>query len=180
MAIKGVTFGASSGSITGKREIATDHEADAVSESYRVNIPQDDGLAFWQGHNTKAPKISKQLSRSSSRYWLKKKFKPEPTPKPAPKRSTYASIVRNFELPPSITFVLCFWIKTQSANAQLISVIEKTTEPRNFWPRYFNNHNYYYYWPKRVNKENNIINVSIFRKMLQLHIGYRRLERLVC
>ena len=175
LAIRGVTFGAGTGAAIGKREIAS--QADANPKSYKANKSQDDQLTFWQGRKIKAHKISRvPLRQPLIRYWTTRKpTTPPPTPTPA---QSHASIERNFDLPQNITFVLCFWIKTTATSAQLMSVIEKTREPtQNRWRR-INYYYYYYYW-KPKEKENNIIDVSIFRRMLRLHIGYKRTERFV-
>lgn len=152
--IRGVTFGA--GASRGKREITS--QADGDPASYRVDKPQDDELPFWQDRKTKAQKNSRLAQRPPFRYWTTRK-PTTPTPTSA---TTSASIVRNFELPQNITFVLCFWIKTKSTNAQLISVIEKTREPPQYKWRRSHYYHYYPYFGNLKKRKKTILSTSAY------------------
>ena len=160
-AIRGVSFGG--GNAVGRRR----------REVEKTKTPQTDKRSFW--HSYKPHKSTK--------------FRPQPhfgipwKPSPPQPPSKYSSVATNFSFPSNITFVLCFWIKTQSKFAQLISVTEKIPEKKL---------NYYNYaWPRRFplwrptmknkiykkEKEKNIINVSILRGYLKLELGYKRIKR---
>ena len=118
------------------------------------------GVAFDTSAGRRKREITSQAEANSQSYRIIKPQKDRTTKTDIPpeQRFRYAFIVRNFDLPRNIRFVLCFWVKTNSTNGQLMSVVEKIKEP---------------------SIERNIIDVSISRGLITLDIGYERIKRFV-
>lgn len=171
-AIRGVSFGAGNAVGRRKREISLQEDANPGRfEIPRVRAPK---RKSWQARKQRPDKFT------LSRPYVTTTKKP-PITKIQPK---YSSVVTNFNLPIKITFVLCFWIKTETRFAQLISVTEKLPDNKpDVSVKYGRWLIYYPSWkqPKQNtnDKQKNIINVSIVQRMLTLELGYKRTKRLV-
>jgi hypothetical protein len=171
-AIRGVSFGAGNAVGRRKREISLQEDANPGRfEIPRVRAPK---RKSWQARKQRPDKFTQ------SRPYVTTTKKP-PITKIQPK---YSSVVTNFNLPLKITFVLCFWIKTETRFAQLISVTEKLPDNKPDVSVKFGRWLIYYpSWkqPKQNtnDKQKNIINVSIVQRMLTLELGYKRTKRLV-
>ena len=164
-AISGVSFGAGNALGRRKREIPVQENTNPAGG--RLKVPREDKRFFFQ--KTKPKPYNFANLRPAPPF---KTFWKPITTKAPPK---YSSVATNFNLPLDITFVLCFWIKTETTHAQLISVTEKVLV-KYVWRRNLP----FYMKPMKNMKvnEKNIINVSILNRQLKLELGYTRTKRL--
>ena len=176
--IEGVAFGSGNVAARKKRGITSKR---SYNHGYRGSYVQRKKYTFFQSHKNKLH----QTNRPKPRPYLWHTTKRPVTTKPPVKQS---SVMTNFSLPLKITFVLCFWIKTESNFAQLISVTEnKPKKEPDYDPYYYyfphSRRTFYRPWkqkkPQKKDTENNIINVSIFERNLRLQLGYKRIQKLV-
>ncbi|XP_028419306.1 uncharacterized protein LOC114545170 [Dendronephthya gigantea] len=193
-AIRGVAFG--NAAARRKRELSSSSFEDANPDAQRQKSkgqgkrppPRLNQYKFW--HIRKhLPHIFFRKPQPYPVYPITTK-KPDVTTQ-AP--SEYSSLSTDFNLPLNITFVLCFWIKTKTRNAQLISVTEKNqmqtptqnpktkTKEQKVIPRWFRKPT-----PrptptqkKATEKPKNVINVSLMSGMLRLEIGNQHTTRTV-
>lgn len=172
-AIRGVAFGSVNSAGRKKRELSS---LDFNPGETRYPHAQNNKHNSWR----RARRHSRRKSRHRRPYY-RPKFYPTRRPTQAPTKES--SISTKFDLPLNITFVLCFWIKTRTRFAQLISVVENLPEYRMIgrkgpiWRRW--SHKWNPYQKKTKERKRNIINVSIHRKMLRLELGTNRVERYV-